>query len=248
MKIGIISDIHGNRLALEAVIEDLEKENVRIVLSLGDALYGPMDPGGTFELIAGKEFISISGNQDRFILENVDAADGSNATLRLVLNTLPEEAFQWLRSLKKEHTHENIYLCHGNGAIDDVPLIEKFHQQEVKQKTTEELEGEVGHLEQQIILCGHTHVPKILRLPKSNKLIVNPGSIGLPAYDDDLPIYHKMESGSPFAKYTILDMEDHEVVTIDQRHINYDYEGAAKQAEHHGRHDWAYWLRTGMVK
>lgn len=247
-RIGIISDIHGNQLALEAVVEDLEKNHVETVLNLGDSLYGPLDPEGSFELISNSNFINISGNQDRFILENEEKGKDSNPTLSFVLNSLPKKAFDWLRKLEKESIWENIYMCHGNFYTDDVPLLEKFHEGEVIQKSIPELKEEVKNIAQDIILCGHTHVPRILNFFDTDKFIINPGSVGLPAYDDDFPFYHKMESDSPFAKYVILEMDGGKVASIIQRHIRYDYVGAAQQAEKNGRSDWAYCIKNGRVK
>ena len=246
-KIGVISDIHGNYFALEAVVEDLEKNKIETVLNLGDSLYGPLDPLETFKLISKKEFISISGNQDRFIIENQGKVADSNQTLSFVLQSLPAEAFEWIRKLEKEKSWDNLYMCHGNLQQDDLPLLEKFSNGEVKQKSPEELENEVKNIPQNTILCGHTHVPRILKLFNRNQLIINPGSVGLPAYDDELPFYHKMESDSPFAKYAILEFDDNELISLTQRQVNYDYLGAAKQAESNGRSDWAFCIKTGKA-
>ncbi|EOW6434492.1 metallophosphoesterase family protein [Cronobacter turicensis] len=54
-----------------------------------------------------------------------------------------------------------------------------------------------------LILCGHTHIPRSVEI-SSTCLIVNPGSVGLQAYDDEHPFFHKMEAGSPHARYAIL--------------------------------------------
>lgn len=247
-RIGVVSDIHGNQLALEAVVEDIEKKQINTVLNLGDSLYGPLDPGGTFRLISNKNFISISGNQDRFILENRQKTNDLNSTLTFVLESLSTDAFDWLAKLEKEKVWRNIYMCHGNFHQDDVPLVEKFEEGELRIKTTSELEIEVKKVVQDVILCGHTHVPRISWLNKTEKCIINPGSVGLPAYDDDFPFYHKMESGSPFAKYVILEMDGNKVISISQQHLRYDYERAAKQAEGNGRSDWAHWIMKGKVK
>lgn len=246
-KIAVISDIHGNSFALQAVLEDLEKQHVDTILNLGDSLYGPINPEETFKLIADNNFISISGNQDRFILENEEKREGSNPTLTFVLNSLPWEAFDWLKTLEPNIVWRNTYLCHGNFEQDDTPLIEKFEEGKVVQKSHNELENEVRNVKQDLILCGHTHVPKVLKLSVSKKSIINPGSIGLPAYDDDSPFYHKMESGSPFAKYAVIELEEELVVSITQRHVRYDHERAAQQAEKYGRSDWAYWIRKGIT-
>lgn len=55
------------------------------------------------------------------------------------------------------------------------------------------------NIEQKIIVCGHTHIPRVVYLA-NGKIIINPGSVGLPAYKDELPVMHKMESGTPHAK------------------------------------------------
>lgn len=246
-KIAVISDIHGNNFALQAVLEDLEKQHVDTVLNLGDSLYGPINPRETFKLIAGNSFISISGNQDRFILENEEKREVVNPTLTFVLNSLPGEAFDWLKTLEPNKAWENLYLCHGNFQQDDAPLIEKFEDGKVTQKSHKELENEAENVKQDIILCGHTHVPKVLKLSASGKFIINPGSVGLAAYDDESPFYHRMESGSPFAKYVVIELEEELVVSISQRHVRYDHERAAQQADRYGRSDWAYWIRKGKM-
>ena len=55
-----------------------------------------------------------------------------------------------------------------------------------------------------LILCGHTHLPRVVAL-SSGQLVVNPGSVGLPAYADDAPVAHAMQTFSPHASYAILE-------------------------------------------
>jgi hypothetical protein len=71
---------------------------------------------------------------------------------------------------------------------------------------------------------------------------VNPGSVGLPAYDDELPVPHAMETGSPHARYAILDGD-----RIELRAIEYDVGAAVAAAKKNGRDDWARWLATGVA-
>lgn len=247
-KIGVLSDIHANRFALEAVFEDIEKNDIDLILNLGDTLYGPLDPIGTYNLISSKRVVSISGNQDRFIIENEDEIEVTNTTLAFVLKSLPQEAFAWLKTLKKEETKGDIYMCHGKFQQDDIPLVEKICDGSIQLKTQEELEVELACLTESLILCGHTHVPRITKTFSSAKYIINPGSVGLPAYDDDSPYYHKMESGSPMAKYAIIEFEEEKIVAITQRSVNYDFVHAAKEAAKNGRPDWAYWILNGKAK
>jgi len=96
--IAVISDIHGNSWALQAVLDDLKKRNVDVIFNLGDSLYGPLDPAGTFQLLRKQDPVSISGNEDRLIVEYVDSRN-KNSTIEYVISELGTEAFRWLRSL-----------------------------------------------------------------------------------------------------------------------------------------------------
>jgi hypothetical protein len=75
-------------------------------------------------------------------------------------------------------------------------------------------------------------------------MIVNPGSVGLPAYADDKPFEHVMESGSPHARYAVMTASP-EGWVVEQRAIPYDWRVAADMARSNGRDDWAQWLLTG---
>ncbi len=55
-----------------------------------------------------------------------------------------------------------------------------------------------------MIVCGHTHIPRLVRLA-NGQTIVNPGSVGVAAYSDDAPVPHAMENYSPDASYAILE-------------------------------------------
>jgi len=98
---------------------------------------------------------------------------------------------------------------------------------------------------QQVILCGHDHLPRTLRLP-GGRLIVNPGSVGLPAYSDDKPFPHVMESGSPHARYAIMTKAP-AGWEVEPVAIPYDWTAAADRARSNGREDWAKWLLTGKA-
>lgn len=80
----------------------------------------------------------------------------------------------------------------------------------------------------------------------NNKIVINPGSVGLPAYEDELPIYHKMESGSPYANYTIVTKKENDWM-IEQLLIPYSRNAAIKQSEKNGRIDWVKALQTGRI-
>jgi hypothetical protein len=78
-------------------------------------------------------------------------------------------------------------------------------------------------------------------------LIVNPGSVGLPAYEDDLPEYHVVETGSHHARYSILEYTDG-CWQVEMIAVPYEYHKAAEQARKNGRLDWDIGLRTGYMQ
>lgn len=69
MKIAIISDIHGNLLALQAVLADIALQGVDQTVNLGDSLSGPLQPAETADLLMAKDFVTIKGNHERQLLE-----------------------------------------------------------------------------------------------------------------------------------------------------------------------------------
>lgn len=111
-----------------------------------------------------------------------------------------------------------------------------------EREVTERLGDDLGW---PLLLCGHTHLQRALRLP-TGALVVNPGSVGWPAYDDDLPHPHVMEAGTPHARYAIVDdASGRWEVTF--RAVDYDWDTAARIADSNRRPDVATALRTGHV-
>ncbi len=76
--------------------------------------------------------------------------------------------------------------------------------------------------------------------------VMNPGSVGLPAYAEDEPFPHKNESGSPHARYAIVERSD-DGFSIDMRAVAYDWQAAATIAAARGRHIWVAALQTGRA-
>ncbi|MBN2710658.1 MAG: metallophosphoesterase family protein [Calditrichaceae bacterium] len=244
-KIALISDIHGNYRALHAVMQDIEKRNASSVYDLGDSLYGPLEPAHTFELIQKFKIQSICGNQDRIIIRP-DANMVDNPTYSYVINQLPKDALNWIKQLPPNRSvEEKLFLCHGAPVKDDDYLLEKVLSDKIKIKGGAELDKQLSSIAESIICCGHSHKPNIVKT--ETKTIINPGSVGLPAYDDDQPYYHTMENYHPNARYCIVELIN-DTVKVDQISVPYDYEKAARKAEQNNRPDWALWLRTGRCK
>ncbi len=243
-RIAVLSDIHGNSWALEAVLKDIRSRGIERIVNLGDSLYGPLDPYGTMELIAESRMISISGNEDRLIIDSIGKTTEVR-TLQYVLGELNLHAIEWLSTLTSTRILDGqIFMCHGTPACDDDYFLEHVNNGCVQIRDTNDLEDILGVVRQKVILCGHSHIPRIVTT--NRHMIINPGSVGLPAFTDEKPVMHKMEKYNPDASYTILSSDDHEI-SVDQVSINYDFEKAARYAESNNRQDWARWLRTGRA-
>ena len=86
--------------------------------------------------------------------------------------------------------------------------------------------------------------------PSTPPLCVNPGSVGLPAYDDDHTAFHVHQTGSPHARYALcerVDTGEGAGWTVAQIAVAYDWHAASAQAARNGAHDWARWLATGRA-
>jgi putative phosphoesterase len=241
MKIAALSDIHGNAWALEAVFHDLERRKPDLIVNLGDSLYGPLDPMATFKIIRSVPMSCIAGNEDRLILEK----DHENATLQYVLNEMDNDALWWLASLPPMASLEQgILMCHGTPGNDTEYLLEKVEKTGVRVRSRKETAKLLESVKENTILCGHSHLPGVARIP--GRLIINPGSVGCPAFDDSHPFFHRMENHSPGARYAILEYLEGEL-HIEHVMVPYDHEKAAKRAMKSHRPDWAKWLRTGIA-
>lgn len=242
-KIAIISDIHGNSLALEAVLSDISRRGINTIFNLGDSLYGPLDPLGTFKLLMEHEhdITHIMGNCDRMIVDSSD--DDSSSTINYVKRNLTTEALDWLQQPPSSLIIDDIFLCHGTPNSDEVYLLEEMKKEGATLKSSKDIINALEDVKQDVVLCGHSHIPRTLYLP-NGKLVINPGSVGLPAYIDNLPIPHKMESGSPHANYTIIEKKSANWL-VDQISVPYHWEKAAAMAEINQRQDWADALRMG---
>ncbi|MNC14576.1 Calcineurin-like phosphoesterase superfamily domain protein [compost metagenome] len=93
--IAVISDIHSNKLALEAVLRDIEGRNADLIVNLGDSLFGPLDPLGTAALLMQRtDVVNIMGNCDEILLED----HSTSLTYRYVKPLLGRKETDWIRS------------------------------------------------------------------------------------------------------------------------------------------------------
>jgi len=243
VRLAAIADIHGNLWALAAVLSDMRARGVDLIVNLGDHLYGPLDPVGTAERLMALDLPTISGNQDRELLQN----NSAQGTLRQNREALGPEHRAWLTQLPSTLLWEphDVLLCHGTPFADDIYLLEQVNAGGVSLASGEKVLSLLGGVSHRLILCGHSHIPRTVALP-GGQMVVNPGSVGLQAFTGDHPTAHAMEAGSPHARYAILDRQgDH--WQVEHVAVVYDWNHAAEVAERNGRPDWAEWLKTGRA-
>lgn len=244
--IAVIADIHGNIWALEAVLEDIKRRGITSIINLGDHVYSPMAPAATIERIMSEPMINISGNEDRCLFLPPEEANqySCNEFVRSQLNT---EQLAWLKALPPTAIVGDIFCCHGTPNSDSTYMLETVTEQGVFPTPTEQIQSYLDGISQQVIVCGHTHIPRTVWLP-DGRLVVNPGSVGWPAYIDDQPYPHVMETGSPHARYAILDQQTNGKWKLEYIALTYDWAKAAAACRQNGRNNWAYWIETGRGK
>lgn len=246
MKFAVISDIHGNLWALMAVLEDAKRRGIDQFINLGDILYGPLKPQETFTLLQSINAITIQGNEDRIVYEFDRAKSEVSPTLEYMLEALSEEAIEWLRSLPETAIiADEIFACHGTPDSDFTYLLEDVSTGFPLVRDEETVLDYLEKIDFPIVLCGHSHIPRVVQL-SSGKLIINPGSVGVPAYDDDSPNYHAMQNYSPLASYAVIEKQG-DRWQVDLLKTPYPVSLAVEQAKYQGRNDWAGWIDTGRV-
>jgi predicted phosphodiesterase len=251
MRIAILSDIHGNLPALEAVVGHMHRRGVDLVVNLGDSASGPLLPRETVRFLMAQDWIHLAGNHERQVLElDPNAPDNrqrrpSDAYARAQLGV---RELAWMASLKScQRLNEQVLLCHGTPRSDLEYFLESVEpgQPHVRCATPEEVAQRLGDVKAELVVCGHTHVPRSMRAP-NRTLIVNPGSVGLQAYDDDHPTFHLIQNGSPDARYAIVERIDG-MWTSGLIAVPYDSRPMAELALRNGRPDWARALLTGYM-
>ena len=266
-RIAVVSDIHGNLPALEAVWAEIERAAPALVVNLGDIASGPLWPQETVQWLMAHaaaepaRWRTIAGNHERQALAPDVARMGASDAYAARALGAPERA--WLAALPAtQRLADDVLLCHGTPASDLVYFMETvtpgfgvdgqrgLRAASVTELTTRAAETPAGDarsgLAATLILCGHTHVPRAMAVP-GGPLVVNPGSVGLQAYDDNHPFPHVVENGSPEARWALVERDRHGGWHVQLRVTPYDWRPVAARAEANGRGDWADALATGFM-
>ncbi len=246
MRLAVIADIHGNVAALEAVLADVKARGADGIVNLGDCVSGPLWPRETMDL-----------------LESVGAADRARQSRPLGCRDCAREHVP-VRRLRLRPAHTG--ATHGSGgpaargwtwatayppctarqADDNQYLLEDIVAGALALAKPEAIAERLGAIVSGVLLCAHSHQPRVAHGP-GGLLIVNPGSVGCPAYADPTPPSpHVSETGSPHARYALLAREDGRW-RVDLIAIEYDWDRASACAAANGRPEWARALATGYV-
>ena len=244
MTLAILADIHGNSAALTAVLTDMDRLGVTKAVHLGDYFSGPLDARGVANLLRNRDEPAVLGNHDRWLIEQ--APDDMGPSDRAAYDQLTEQDLDWLRTLPPTRTLNDIFLCHGTPQSDLTYWLDTLDPAgHMRASTHAEIGPHARGIDASLILCAHTHLPRIVRL-KDGRTIVNPGSIGCPGYTDDHPIPHVVQTGTPHASYAIATRDnDHWDITF--RSVPYDPSPMVELAEQRGRDEWARALATGWI-
>lgn len=206
MKVGLISDVHGNRVALEAVLEDMP--DVDALACAGDVVgYNPW-PADCVDVMRARTVPTVLGNHDAAVVDRTGFRFNgmAQAGVKHAIEHLEDDQLEWLASLPEERLEFDgrVKLVHGHPENPDrYTYPEDFSPR---------LLGE-----EDVLVLGHTHVQHAERYAEG--IVVNPGSVGQPRDSD------------PRAGYAVLDLE---AMTVETRRVAYDIEAVQRAVKDAG--------------
>lgn len=243
MRLAIISDIHGNIDALEAVLADIARRGIEDIVNLGDSLSGPFDAVAVAERLIGLGLPTVSGNHDRALWDRPRESMGLWESW--IVDELAPNHLDWLRGLPASVTLGEVLCCHATPESDHENWLDRRGPDQ--RLIARDLDGvleRLGGATAPVIACGHTHTPRLVRLP-TGQAVVNPGAVGCPAYLDartEPAFIH--QTGAPDARYAVLERAG-DTWRADLVAVPYDSRAMARLARQRGAEDWAKAVETG---
>ena len=200
----MLGDVHGNAVALAAVLEELRGERVELVVWTGDLTWGH-EPRATVDLVRSVEIPSrfVRGNAERALLELREC--GSEATSereRWMLASHAPSDLALLRSFAHAHSVEieglgAVYFTHGSPRSDEELLTEGTPEARVRAATAD--------IAERVLVTGHTHSQYDREV--AGVRAVNPGSVGLP-YEGRPGAYWALLGGDVELRRTEYDLDE----------------------------------------
>jgi len=244
MTLAVIADTHGNLPALEAVLADIARRGITDVIDLGDCASGPLWPRETCEVLMARGFPTVRGNHDRWVATFALADLGPSD--RYTYGALDETQRKWLRDLPATvKLDSDILAVHGLADDDNRYLLEDIERGRLVRASAETIAQRLGGSGAALVLCAHSHQQHMVQLP-NGPLVINPGSVGLPAYRDPEGTPHVSEVGTPHARYALVS-RDNGAMTIELVALDYDHASAVRRAAANGSPGWAHALATGFA-
>ncbi|MEK3991716.1 metallophosphoesterase family protein [Robertmurraya sp. FSL R5-0851] len=217
MKLAFISDIHGNAIALDAVLQDIQQKNVDKVVVLGDICYRGPEPQRALDLVRALDCNVIKGNADEWVVRGVQQGEVPDHVLELmnkerdwIVSQLSDESIDYLKALPTQLNLEvegiRIHAFHAtpDSLFEVVPPTANDETILEKLVTSEE----------DLYIYAHIHKPYIRFI--NGKCIVNIGSVGLP-FD-----------GLNKASYSIVEINEGSIQTSNVR-VSYDVHKVVEQ-------------------
>jgi putative phosphoesterase len=202
MRVAVVSDIHGNLTAFEAVLADIRRCSPDLIFHGGDLADAGSSPVEIVDRIRGLGWPGVMGNTDEMLIQPdslEEFASQSSAppvlwdAIRQIASAtrsrLGEERLAWLSELPRVKTHEDFALVHATP--------ESCWRTPPAEATDAELETLYGSLGQPIVIFGHTHRHFIRVLAGQPRLLINTGSVGLSYDGDPRASYLVLEDGVP---------------------------------------------------
>ena len=229
MKIAVISDIHGNMNALEAVVKDIEEQECEKIFALGDyAMAGP-DPASAVDWFVRKsvsdDVVLIQGNTDLMIADYNDELYSTLKSMAPVMAEALKNDVEVLNPIQKDFLKNlpiqkqvefegvKILLCHGSPRKNNEDILPDTEMEEVEKM--------LENVEASVVFCGHTHIPCGFQTTKK-QTVVNVGSVGRPFTED-----------RPDACWLKVTVQDGKCV-FEHRFVKYDKEKAAETLKKRG--------------
>jgi len=235
MRVAVISDMHGNDLAFEAVEADIKRQQIDQIVCLGDAVQGGPQPAAVVQRLRALNCPVVMGNADAWLLSGVETGDEGIRPERLrkmgeirnwSLSQLTEDevdfiaGFQPTVTLKLEEGLD--LLCfHGSPTSFDHVILPAAPE--------EAFQKFLGTSADHILTGGHTHAQQIRR--KGKYFFFNPGSVGF-AYSHNQP--EGQFYADPWAEYAILSAENGQV-SLEFRRIPFGAEELVRIYRESGR-------------
>lgn len=216
MKYAFLSDIHGNAVALEAVLKHIKNQDVDKIIVLGDICYRGPEPKKSLELVQALQTDVIKGNADEWIIRGVQSGEVPENALSLMnkerawaFTQLEQSDTDYLQSLP--HTLllelEDVIVSVFHATPDSLfDVVLPNADDEIMEKTFMKTDAS-------IYIYGHIHIPFIRYI--NGKIVINTGSVGLP-FD-----------GLAKASYAIVECQDGTIRTMIER-VPYDNERVIK--------------------